>query len=255
MKTSGIKVRGSIRSRNGDTAACPADLPAGIFSSWLRRTRDALISGRGTDVPCGECRGCCTSSYFVHVGPGERRTLSRIPDEYLFTAPMLPAGYMLMGYDERGHCQMMIDGACSIYQDRPLTCRTYDCRIFAATGVAAGDTGPALITRRVKRWKFEYPAERDRTQQAAVRAAVEFLQAHARLFPAGAVPDNATQCALYAIKVYAVFLPQDERPCASGDAATARDVVKAVLDAHEKFSAKCRGRAIAAQASNDNKII
>ena len=33
---------------------------------------------------------------------------------------------------------MLVDGRCSIYEHRPRTCRTYDCRIFTATGLDVG---------------------------------------------------------------------------------------------------------------------
>ncbi|HET7720760.1 MAG TPA: YkgJ family cysteine cluster protein, partial [Acidimicrobiales bacterium] len=101
-------------------------LPAGRFSTWLVRI--------GVDVPCGTCTACCTSSQFVHIGPDERDTLSRIPKALLFPAPGQPKGHVVMGYDERGHCPMFVDGACSIYEHRPRTCRTYDCRVFPAAG-------------------------------------------------------------------------------------------------------------------------
>ena len=112
------------------------DLPAGRFSSWLRRTRSAQLEENGVDVPCGECNACCKSSYFIHIRPEETQTLSRIPGELLFAAPGLPEGNVLLGYDENGHCPMLIDEKCSIYEHRPLTCRTYDCRIFPAAGIA-----------------------------------------------------------------------------------------------------------------------
>ncbi len=71
------------------------DLPAGGFSSWLRRTRVALLEEDGADVPCGECSACCTTSHFVHVRPEETQTLARIPRELLFPAPGLPDGNVL----------------------------------------------------------------------------------------------------------------------------------------------------------------
>ncbi|MFA6001077.1 MAG: hypothetical protein WC828_03075 [Thermoleophilia bacterium] len=37
-----------------------------------------------------------------------------------------------------GCCPMLIDGGCSIYEHRPLTCRIYDSRVFAAAGIVAG---------------------------------------------------------------------------------------------------------------------
>lgn len=71
------------------------DLPAGGFSSWLRRTRVALLEEDGADVPCGECSACCTTSHFVHVRPEETQTLARISRELLFPAPGLPDGNVL----------------------------------------------------------------------------------------------------------------------------------------------------------------
>ncbi len=77
-------------------------LPAGEFSSWLRLARSALAEGRDVEVPCGACTACCTSSYFVHIGPEETRTLERVPAELLFPAPGEPTGNVLMGFDEKG---------------------------------------------------------------------------------------------------------------------------------------------------------
>jgi uncharacterized protein len=157
------------------------DLPAGEFSAWLRRTRAALLGEGGADVPCGECSACCTTSHFVHVGPDEAQTLARIPRELLFPAPGLPAGTVLLGYDERGRCPMLTSGRCSVYEHQPLTCRTYDCRVFAAAAITA-DREP--ITRQARRWKFSHPAQDDRDEHAAVRAAARFMREHAACFPA-----------------------------------------------------------------------
>src|SRR3954471_9741429 len=128
-------------------------LPAGDFSSWLADLRSALRGERDADVPCGDCTACCTSSQFVHIGPEETDTLAHIPAELLFPAPRMPRGHVLMGYDERGHCPMLIDGRCSIYDHRPRTCRTYDCRVFPAAGVEV-DAGQDAIGRRVGQWRF-----------------------------------------------------------------------------------------------------
>src|SRR4051812_18756771 len=105
--------------------------PAGEFSSWLRHTRRALhLKTVGADVPCGECTGCCRSSLFIHIKPEETRARARIPKALQFPAPGLPKGNVLMGYNKKGECPMLVDGKCSIYEDRPQTCRDYDCRIF-----------------------------------------------------------------------------------------------------------------------------
>ena len=149
-------------------------LDAGDFSSWLHEMRTALRGERASDVPCGDCMACCTSSQFVHIGPDETDTLAHIPPELLFPAPRMPRGHVLLGYDERGHCPMLVDNRCSIYEHRPQTCRTYDCRIFPATGVAVGADKP-LIARQTARWRFSFPTAADRIDHEAVQTAATSL--------------------------------------------------------------------------------
>jgi uncharacterized protein len=211
------------------------DLPAGRFSSWLRGARVALVEDSGADVPCGECTACCTSSYFIHIGPAETRTLTAIPAELLFPAPGRPKGTVLMGYDEHGRCPMLRDGRCSIYEHRPLTCRAYDCRVFSAAGIAADR---ALITRRTRRWRFTYSTHDDRDQYSAVQAAARFVREHAECFPGGAVPGDPAQVAILALKVYGVFLKSDDESGPTGCAARDPEVAQAVLRVNEEFEAR-----------------
>ena len=154
------------------------------------------LAGDEVQVPCGDCTACCTSSQFVHIGP-EEEALTRIPRALLFPAPGLPKGNMVMGYDERGHCPMLVDGACSIYEHRPRTCRSYDCRVFTAAGLQPDG---AAIAERVGRWRFDAEDER---LKSAVRAAAAFLREHAgRLRISG----NPTQVAYLAAGVHDLFL-------------------------------------------------
>ena len=104
---------------------------------------------------------------------------------------------------------MLIDERCSIYAQRPQTCRVYDCRIFSAAGINAGDEDKAGINRQLTRWSFAYPGPQDALQHAAVRNAAEFLQRHTNDFPEGFVPSNNTQLAVLALRVYAEFLDYD----------------------------------------------
>jgi len=60
------------------------------------------------------------------------------------------------------------DGRCSIYADRPRSCRRFDCRMIALMGLRRDDLAEPL-----KRWgEFETPSELDRDILAAVRQAV-----------------------------------------------------------------------------------
>jgi Fe-S-cluster containining protein len=185
------------------------ELPAGAFSSWLLEIGSAQRHENDANVPCGECTACCTSSQFVHIAPDEGDVLARIPRALLFAAPGLPKGHVVMGYDEHGHCPMFVAGRCSIYEHRPRTCRTYDCRIFPATALELDDDDKRRIVERTRRWRFDYPTEADRTLHAAVQAAAQFLQEQARDWAAGLVPGNATQLASLALEVHDVFLDHD----------------------------------------------
>ncbi len=190
-------------------------LDAGSFSSWLTQMRDALAEEGASDVPCGTCTACCTSSQFVHVGPDESDTLAAIPAELLFPAPGLPAGHRLLGYDEQGRCPMLVDGACSIYARRPRTCRTYDCRVFAASGVDPTEDDKPLIAARAGRWRFAHPTPDDQRAHDAVRAAATYLQAPADELPAELVASSATRRAVLAVEIHERFLttgrPQSSR--------------------------------------------
>ncbi|HET9864446.1 MAG TPA: YkgJ family cysteine cluster protein [Steroidobacteraceae bacterium] len=203
-------------------------LPAGNFSEWLRAMRGALAGGPGMQVACGDCVGCCTSSYLIKVRPGETGTLARIPAELLVDAPGDAGGTKLMGFDARGHCPMFRDGGCTIYPQRPDTCRTYDCRVFTAAGIDAGDKRP-VINQRVARWQFAYPRESDHAEHRAVMAAAQFLRQHPVRFPGGYVPSRPADIAVLAVKAYGVFLHGQPRH---------EDAVAGIIEACTEFDRK-----------------
>ncbi len=193
----------------GDDAADDADLDAGNFSVWVGEMQAALRGERDSVVPCGGCTACCTSSQFVHIAPDETDTLEHIPAALLFPAPRMPRGHVLMGYDERGHCPMLVENQCSIYEHRPATCRTYDCRVFPAAGVEVEGDDKALIAQRTRRWRFDFPTAADRIRHGAVKAAAAFVRDHRDAVPAERVPSNPTQLAVLAIEMHGSFLRDD----------------------------------------------
>jgi uncharacterized protein len=223
-------------------ASEPCERPAGELSAWLRDTRRAqALKVIGADVPCGSCNACCRSSYFIHIRPDETQTLRRIPRPLQFPAPGLPAGHVLMGFDQNGRCPMLIEDRCSIYEHRPQTCRDYDCRVFAATGIDPGrDGGRAQIAARVQQWKFTYRDDAARTAYSAVQSAAAFLQDHRDCFPHDALPGNPVQLAVLAIQVYDVFAELAERQAAApgGPAPTTTEIARSVLAAMEAPSTR-----------------
>jgi hypothetical protein len=141
---------------------------------------------------------------------------------------------VLLGYDQQGRCPMLAGGRCSIYEHRPLTCRTYDCRVFAAAGTPADRDA---ITRQARRWKFALPSQADRDEYAAVRATARFVRERAECFPASAAPSDPVHVALLAIRVYKVSLEPGDASAATGSAPSDRDVARALMEANERFEA------------------
>ncbi len=188
---------------------------------WLAEFRASLKSDVGTNVPCGDCDGCCVSSYSILVRPTDKQAIAAIPPDLLVDVPTLKAGIKAMGYLPNGKCPMLSGSKCSIYDQRPQTCRDYDCRIFAAAGITAGGADKVVINRRVHAWRFSYPAEADRQAHDAVQAAAAFIQKHRASFPGGRAPTVPSGIAVLAIKVYSVFLDSDVKRRSELDVATA----------------------------------
>jgi hypothetical protein len=173
------------------------ELDAGDFGPWLAQLRGALRGENDADVPCDGCSACCTSSQFVHIAPDEADALAHIPPQLRFPAPGLPPGHVLLGYDEHGRCPMLGDAGCTIYEHRPRTCRTYDCRVFAAAGldVAEGDGTKAAIASRARRWRFTFADGDDESRWRAVRAEAAALRRD------GGGRATTTQVAVRAVEV------------------------------------------------------
>ncbi len=112
-----------------------------------------------------------------------------------------------MSYASNGHCPMFVNGRCSIYEHRPNTCRTFDCRVFKAAGVTP-DPERQTIAGQAGRWEFEFGGD-DQTSMRACHLAADFLRAHQGDLPAGTVPRNPSQISALAIRLHRLFLNSD----------------------------------------------
>ncbi len=185
-----------------------ADLPAGEFSGWLAAMAQAIEGDGESDVPCGDCDACCRSSYFIEVKPADDAARRRIPAALLFDAPGAPAGYQVLGYDEAGRCPMLRASGCSVYPDRPRTCRTYDCRIFAATGIAESNPEKAAVTARARRWRFRYRDGESRELHRLLTLGARVLVDLRNEVGGEGLPRTATQLAMLAVKLHGLFRSQ-----------------------------------------------
>ena len=204
-----------------------AGIDAGEFGAWLTAMRAALRGDSGMQVACGDCRGCCISGYSIQVRPGDIGAKAHIPDRLL----VLQGATAVMRPQPDGRCPMAIPEGCAIYAHRPQTCLDYDCRIFTAAGIDAGDAGKVVINTRVRAWRFSYADVEARRQHQAVKDAAAFMRAQPLAFPDGRAPLNPMSVAVFAVKTYGVFLEPGalDRPPAQ--------VADAILQAAKEFDA------------------
>jgi hypothetical protein len=165
------------------------------------------------------------------VRPQDKQALAVIPADLLVTAPGQTEGNLMMGYRADGTCPMLGAGKCTIYQNRPQTCRDYDCRIFAAAGIDAGGADKTVINRRVREWCFTYATDADKLAHDAVLSAAAFIQTKRNSFPNGRAPTAPTGIAVLAVKAYAVFLD------ASSEFKNDTEIAAAIVTASRKFDA------------------
>jgi uncharacterized protein len=179
-------------------------IEAGDFGVWLTQARAALRGDTGSAVPCGDCTGCCSSAYSIEIRATDAVALERIPARALRRSTS--ANQWTVRPNPDGTCPMLDCGKCSIYAQRPQTCRDYDCRVFAAAGIDAG-AGKDVINTRVQAWRFAYSSNEDERAHRAIQAAAQFIRTAHDQFPKGAAPRNPLGIAALALRVYPVFLP------------------------------------------------
>jgi len=193
----------------------------------------AVLKGEQTaDVPCDGCVGCCVSFYAIALRPVDKAALSAVPDRHL----RLPVdgGLAYMGYRDDGTCPMLEAGRCTIYADRPQTCRDYDCRIYAATGLLPDGHRP-VIEERVLEWRFDFSTEEEMRQSEALRRAACFIREHGALFPPGIRAESAAAVAVLAVKVWPLF--RNEKGGGSEEPSP-EEQTRRVLEAARAFDAR-----------------
>lgn len=208
-----------------------SEIAAGPFGAWLGAMRAVLKGEQSADVPCGGCAGCCVSSYPIPLRSTDRVALERVPARYLRMPADSAGGLARMGFRDDGSCPLLCASGCSIYSDRPQTCRDYDCRIYAAAGLLPDGERP-VIRSRVQAWRFAMPTAVEQAAAAAVLRAAEFIRDHATLFPAAMRAGSATAAAVLAVKSYGLF---EDAELAPGRNESAQQGVLRVIDAARAF--------------------
>lgn len=231
--TTSLPTASTTTAASTATTATATEIHAGDFDAWLEGIKDSFRQGTGMDVPCGDCRGCCSAGRFVHLLPSDKAAHAAIPKPLLIRAPGMPAGHAVMGYLDTGACPMLKAGNCSVYASRPSTCRTFDCRVLAATGLAMAGRWSERINDRVRTWRFTFSSEGGKQRLRAMQAAAAFIQRHAAAFPGGRAPTDPTSIAVLAIKVHPVFLSH-------GAEASREKIAHAIVAESRRFESAAR---------------
>jgi len=172
---------------------------ASPFSARLEMTKIDIKSDIGVSVHCGSCSACCTSGFYIAVSKNKVKTLDRIAEDLLKTIPRIPELFYI-GFNKKGHCHLLIENHCSIYDFRPDSCRTFECRIYSATGIKLDKDEISPINLPIKEWKFSYPTRNDVLQQERLVKAVSILKDNIDPNFSEPTSENRRLFALYAIQ-------------------------------------------------------
>jgi len=89
------------------------------FAAVARRISRERADGASAVVDCGTCTMCCREPQRVELTSAELASpVLRHDGKHLLRQP-------------DGSCTHLVDGACEVYDRRPRSCRTFDCRALA----------------------------------------------------------------------------------------------------------------------------
>jgi len=80
----------------------------------------------------------------------------------------------LLATDKNGDCHYLVNGKCSIRDDRPYECRVFDCRMFAFSKLAGEDQNNDL-GKAILAWDLSGQSRKDRIELTAMRIALVTL--------------------------------------------------------------------------------
>jgi hypothetical protein len=85
-----------------------------------------LASSQQTEVPCGGCTECCRSNQGLFLHPEQGDDV----ESYQFRVVSGHGGnpVFLLATTHSGACVYLGSAGCTIYDRRPLLCRSFDCR-------------------------------------------------------------------------------------------------------------------------------
>ena len=112
-----------------------------FLAAWWR--------GDAGPVPCAGCSACC---YYAGIPVDKKRDRKRLP--HLLTERNAD-GELVLQRRADGACVHLGEQGCTVYEHRPSTCRSFDCRAFSAMGLVE-HCDP---DHRTPDWQFAAPEQ------------------------------------------------------------------------------------------------
>ena len=88
---------------------------------------DRVTAGAQTEVACNKCTECCQSNQILLLHPEQGDDVQSYQFQILKDQTTGKEVYALAA-DKNGRCVYLGVSGCTIYQRRPLLCRSFDCR-------------------------------------------------------------------------------------------------------------------------------
>jgi Fe-S-cluster containining protein len=83
-------------------------------------------------VNCGHCTACCRDAPLIVLTEGERpEPFDKMVRIVVECDDGKEKSFWLLPHQPNGDCYYLRDGQCSVYEQRPKMCRTFDCRFIA----------------------------------------------------------------------------------------------------------------------------
>jgi hypothetical protein len=94
---------------------------------WSDESHWSLASNQQTGVPCNGCTECCKSNQGLVLHPEQGDEIESYRHRVV-TDSATGSPVFLLATEANGQCVYLDATGCTIYDRRPLLCRSFDCR-------------------------------------------------------------------------------------------------------------------------------
>lgn len=124
------------------------------FLTWLCKAGEVIsrnVKGESFSINCKGCTICCERHLNVIVSKEEVNENHKEWDVEFYEVDQT-RGLLRIRKNDKGVCVHLLDGRCQIYDNRPRTCRIFDCRQRLIANVFDKHTRDMVIQWDANEW-------------------------------------------------------------------------------------------------------